>query len=89
MKVYALGLKERMKLDLKARLMGEALFLSKSRDLEFGDYIELNDLNEPLELRFHENEDLGPAIDEGEAIDELNGKIVKTRNDNVMVEKID
>ncbi|GJS13640.1 hypothetical protein Tco_0408112 [Tanacetum coccineum] len=89
MKVCALGLGERMELDLEARLMGEALFLNRSRDPKFGDYIELNDLNEPLELRNHENKDLGPAIDEGEAIDELNGKIVKTRNDNVMVEKID
>ncbi|GJZ33198.1 hypothetical protein Tco_0578634 [Tanacetum coccineum] len=64
MKVYALGLRERMELDLEARLMGEALFLNRSRDLKFGDYIELNDLNEPLELRNHENEDLGPAINE-------------------------
>ncbi|GJX22097.1 hypothetical protein Tco_0226542, partial [Tanacetum coccineum] len=60
-----------------------------SRDLEFRDYIELNDLNEPLELRFHGNEDLGPAIGEGEVIDELNGEIVETRNDNGIVEKID
>ncbi|GKC15598.1 putative reverse transcriptase domain-containing protein [Tanacetum coccineum] len=89
MKVYALGLMERMELDLEARLMGETLFLNRLRDLEFGDYIELNDLNEPLELRNHVNEDLGPTINEGEVIDELNGKIVKTRNDNVIIEKID
>ncbi|GKE30351.1 hypothetical protein Tco_1445735 [Tanacetum coccineum] len=69
--------------------MGEALFLNRSRDLEFGDYIELNDLNEPLELRNHENEDLRPTINEGEVIDELNGEIVETRNDNLIVEKID
>ncbi|GJZ33203.1 putative reverse transcriptase domain-containing protein [Tanacetum coccineum] len=89
MKVYAFGLKERMELDLEARLIGEALFLNRSRDPEFGDYIDLNDLNEPLELRNHENEDLGPAINEGEVIDELNGEIVETMNDNVIVEKID
>ncbi|GJY65927.1 homeodomain-like protein [Tanacetum coccineum] len=89
MKVYALGLRERMGLDLEARLMGEALFLNRSRDPEFRYYIELNDLNEPLELRNHENEDLGPTIDDGEVIDELNDEIVETRNDNVMVEKID
>ncbi|GJY37708.1 hypothetical protein Tco_0424072 [Tanacetum coccineum] len=83
MKVYALGLRERMELDLEARLM------DRSRVLEFGDYIELNDLNEPLELRNHDNEDLGPTIDEGEVIDELNRKIVKTKNNNVMKEKID
>ncbi|GKB23904.1 hypothetical protein Tco_0863305, partial [Tanacetum coccineum] len=89
MKVYALGLRERMELDLEARLIGEALFLNRSRDPEFGDYIELNDLNELLEHGNHENEDLRPTIDEGEVIDKLNGEIVKTRNDNVIVEKID
>nr|GEV83523.1 hypothetical protein [Tanacetum cinerariifolium] len=87
-KVYALGLRERMELDLEARLIGEALFLNGSRDPKFGDYIELNDLNEPLELRNHVNEDLGPTIDEGEVIDELIGEIIKTRNDNLIVEKI-
>ncbi|GJW87503.1 hypothetical protein Tco_0162843 [Tanacetum coccineum] len=69
--------------------MGEALFLNRSRDLEFKDYIELNDLNELLELRNHENEDLGPTIEEGDIINELNGEIVETRDDNVMVDKID
>ncbi|GKD67927.1 hypothetical protein Tco_1322017 [Tanacetum coccineum] len=39
-------------------------------------------------LRNHVNEDLGPTINEGEVIDELNGEIVETRNDNVIVEKI-
>nr|GEU46078.1 putative ribonuclease H-like domain-containing protein [Tanacetum cinerariifolium] len=87
-KVYVFGLRERMELDLEARLMGEALFLNGSRDLKFRDYKELNDLNEPLELRNHVNEDLGPTIDEGEVIDKLNGEIVETRNDNVIIEKI-
>ncbi|GKC59897.1 two-component response regulator-like APRR2 isoform X1 [Tanacetum coccineum] len=89
MKVYALGLRERMELDLEARLMGEALILNRSKDLEFRDFIELNDLNEPLELRIHKIGELGPTIEEGEVINELNGDIVKTRDDNVMVEKID
>nr|GEU93225.1 hypothetical protein [Tanacetum cinerariifolium] len=89
LQVYALGLRERMELDLEARLMGEALFLNRSRDPEFGDYIELNDLNEPLELRNHDNEDLGPTIDEGEIIDELNGKMVETSDDKMMNEKVD
>ncbi|GJV18372.1 ribonuclease H-like domain, reverse transcriptase, RNA-dependent DNA polymerase [Tanacetum coccineum] len=40
-------------------------------------------------LRNNDIEDLGPIIGEGEVIDELNGDIVKTRDDNVMVEKID
>ncbi|GKE50174.1 zinc finger, CCHC-type containing protein, partial [Tanacetum coccineum] len=50
-RVYVLGLRVRMDLDLEARLMGEALILNRSLDPEFGDFIELNDLNEPLELR--------------------------------------
>nr|GEU45979.1 hypothetical protein [Tanacetum cinerariifolium] len=57
-KVYVLRLRERMKLDLEARLMGEALILNRSEDYEFGDFLKLNDLNEPLELRNHDNEDL-------------------------------
>ncbi|GJQ90105.1 putative reverse transcriptase domain-containing protein [Tanacetum coccineum] len=61
-RVYALGLRERMELDLEARLMGEALFLNRSLDHVYGDYIELNDLNELLELRRNQVEDLGPTI---------------------------
>ncbi|GJX07375.1 hypothetical protein Tco_0195307 [Tanacetum coccineum] len=81
-RVYALGLKERMKLNLEARLMGEALILNRSLDPVYGDYIELNDLNEPLELRRNQVDDLGPAIEEGEVIDEPMEDIVKTRNDD-------
>ncbi|GJV67665.1 hypothetical protein Tco_1483174 [Tanacetum coccineum] len=50
-KVYVLGLRERMELDLEARLMGEALIVDRSQDPEFGDFLELNDLNGLLELR--------------------------------------
>ncbi|GJZ17300.1 ribonuclease H-like domain-containing protein [Tanacetum coccineum] len=50
-RVYALSLTERMELDLEVRLMGEALMLNRSLDPLYGDYIELNDLNEPLKLR--------------------------------------
>ncbi|GJX41281.1 hypothetical protein Tco_0256271 [Tanacetum coccineum] len=50
-RVYMLSLRERMELDLKARLIGETLVLNRSLDPLFGDYIELNDLNVPLELR--------------------------------------
>ncbi|GKD61959.1 hypothetical protein Tco_1299468 [Tanacetum coccineum] len=49
--VYMLSLRERMELDLEARLMGETLMLNRPLDLFFEDYIELNDLNEPFELR--------------------------------------
>nr|GEU49558.1 hypothetical protein [Tanacetum cinerariifolium] len=57
-RVYVLGLRERMELDLKARLIGKALILNRSLDLKYGDYVELNDLNEPLELRRNQVEDL-------------------------------
>ncbi|GKD40212.1 hypothetical protein Tco_1260419 [Tanacetum coccineum] len=60
------GLKERMELDLKARLMGEILVLNRSLDPFFGDYIELNNLNIPLELRRDEVNDLMPTIEEGD-----------------------
>ncbi|GKB46333.1 hypothetical protein Tco_0897086, partial [Tanacetum coccineum] len=62
--VYALGLREWMELDLEARLMGKALILNRSEDPEFGDFIELNNVNEPLELTNHEIENLGPTIEE-------------------------
>nr|GEU61947.1 hypothetical protein [Tanacetum cinerariifolium] len=64
-KVYVLGFRERIKLDLDARLMGEAMILNRSQDPKLKDFIELNDLNEPLELNDHEVEDLDPVIEEG------------------------
>ncbi|GKB69624.1 zinc finger, CCHC-type containing protein [Tanacetum coccineum] len=57
-RVYVLSLRERMKLDLEARLMGEALILYRSLDPLYGDYIKLNDLNEPFELRRNRVDDL-------------------------------
>nr|GEV54761.1 hypothetical protein [Tanacetum cinerariifolium] len=48
-RVYILSLRERMELDFKARLMGETLVLNRSLDPLYGDYIELNDLNDKLE----------------------------------------
>nr|GEW29289.1 retrovirus-related Pol polyprotein from transposon TNT 1-94 [Tanacetum cinerariifolium] len=44
-RVYMLSLRERMELDLEARLIGETLVLNRSLDPLYGDYIELNDLN--------------------------------------------
>ncbi|GKF15984.1 hypothetical protein Tco_0057446 [Tanacetum coccineum] len=86
-KVYVLGLRERMELDLEARLMGEALILDRSQDLEFGDFLVLNDLNEPLELRRNQEvNDLGPTIEEGEVIDKPMVDIVKTRHDDEIIE---
>ncbi|GJS00339.1 hypothetical protein Tco_0316847 [Tanacetum coccineum] len=62
--VYMLSLRERMDLDLEARLMGETLIQNRSFDPLYGDYIELNDLNEPLELRRNQVDDLEHIIEE-------------------------
>ncbi|GKB01320.1 hypothetical protein Tco_0829364 [Tanacetum coccineum] len=64
-------LRERMELDLEARLMGETLVLNRSLDPFLEDYIELNDLNEPFELRRNQRDDLIPTIKEGEVIEEF------------------
>ncbi|GJS53988.1 hypothetical protein Tco_0627350 [Tanacetum coccineum] len=73
-RVYMLSLRERMELDLEARLMGETLVLNRSLDPFFKDYIELNDLNEPFELRRNQGDDLMPIIEEGEVIEEFRTK---------------
>ncbi|GKE72281.1 putative reverse transcriptase domain-containing protein [Tanacetum coccineum] len=62
-RVYMLSLRERMELDLEARLMGETLVLNISLDPFLEDYIELNDLNEPFELRRNQRDDLMPTIE--------------------------
>nr|GEV83947.1 hypothetical protein [Tanacetum cinerariifolium] len=80
-RVYMLSLRERMELDLKARLMGHTLVLNRSLDPLYGDYIELNDLNVPLKLRRDQVDDLIPIIEEGEVIDEPMIDIIQTRND--------
>ncbi|GJX00359.1 mitochondrial proton/calcium exchanger protein-like protein isoform X1 [Tanacetum coccineum] len=81
-RVYMLSLRERMELDLEARLMGETLVLNRSLDPFFGDYMELNDLNVPLELRKDQVNDLMPTIKEGEVVEEF-----RARNDARMVSK--
>ncbi|GKA38897.1 hypothetical protein Tco_0731448, partial [Tanacetum coccineum] len=68
-RVYMLCLRERVELDLKARLMGETLVLNRSLDPLYGDYIELNDLNVPLELRRDQVDDLIPTFEEGKIHD--------------------
>ncbi|GJS35323.1 hypothetical protein Tco_0533705 [Tanacetum coccineum] len=75
-------LRERMELDLEARLMGETLVLNRSLDHFFEGYIELNDLNVPLELRRDQVDDLMPTIKEGEVVEEF-----RARNDTRMVSK--
>ncbi|GJV18111.1 putative reverse transcriptase domain-containing protein [Tanacetum coccineum] len=82
-RVYMLSLRERMKLDLEARLMGETLVLNRSLDPFFEDYIKLNDLNVPLELRRDQVDDLMPTIEEGKVIEEF-----RSRNDARMVSKV-
>ncbi|GJR40517.1 mitochondrial proton/calcium exchanger protein-like protein isoform X1 [Tanacetum coccineum] len=82
-RVYMLSLRERMKLDLEARLMGLTLVLNGSMEPLYEDYIELNDLNVPLELRRDQVDDLMPTIEEGEVIEE-----VKARNDARIVSEI-
>ncbi|GKA94009.1 homeodomain-like protein [Tanacetum coccineum] len=85
-RVYALSLRERIELDLEARLMGKDLILNRSLDPLYGDYIELNDLNEPLELRRNQVNNLEPTVEEGEVVDEPMMDIVKTRCDNEIID---
>ncbi|GJX54887.1 mitochondrial proton/calcium exchanger protein-like protein isoform X1 [Tanacetum coccineum] len=82
-KVYMLSLRERMELDLESRLMGETLVLNRSLDPISGDYIELNNLNVPIELRRDQVNDLIPTIKEGEVIEEF-----RARNDARMINEI-
>ncbi|GJX41388.1 putative reverse transcriptase domain-containing protein [Tanacetum coccineum] len=70
-RVYMLCLRERMELDLEARLMEETLVINRSLDSLNGDYIKLNNLNEPFELRRNQGDDLMPTIEEGEVIEEF------------------
>ncbi|GKC16669.1 putative reverse transcriptase domain-containing protein [Tanacetum coccineum] len=77
-RVYMLSLRERMELDLEARLIRETLVLNRSLDPFLEDYIELNDLNEPFELRRNQGDDLMPTIEEGEVIEEF-----KTRDEDL------
>ncbi|GJZ47127.1 putative reverse transcriptase domain-containing protein [Tanacetum coccineum] len=70
-RVYMLSLRERMELDLEARLIGETLVLNRSLDPFLEDYIKLNDLNEPFELRRNQGDDIMPTIEEGEVIKEF------------------
>nr|GEV11759.1 integrase, catalytic region, zinc finger, CCHC-type, peptidase aspartic, catalytic [Tanacetum cinerariifolium] len=76
------GLRERMELDLEVMLIGETLVLNRSLDPFFEDYIELNDLNIPLELRRDQVDNLMPTIEECEVVEEF-----RARNDARMVSK--
>ncbi|GJY16055.1 integrase, catalytic region, zinc finger, CCHC-type containing protein [Tanacetum coccineum] len=80
---YILSLRERMELDLEARLMRETLVLNRSLDPLNRDYIELNNLNVPIELRRDQVDDLMPTIEEDEVVKEF-----RARNDARMVSEI-
>ncbi|GJU92977.1 hypothetical protein Tco_1317733 [Tanacetum coccineum] len=54
-----------------ASSLRETLVLNRSLDPFFKDYIELNDLNEPFELRRNQGNDLMLTIKEGEVIEEF------------------
>ncbi|GKG06335.1 hypothetical protein Tco_0326421, partial [Tanacetum coccineum] len=58
--------------------MADTLVFNRSLDHLNGDYIELNDLNKPLELRRNQDDDLMPTIEEGEVI-----KKFRTRDDEL------
>ncbi|GJV63744.1 DNA-directed DNA polymerase [Tanacetum coccineum] len=80
-RVYMLSLRERMDLNLEARLIRETLILNRPFDPLCGDYIEQNDLNEPQELRRNRVDDLEPTVEEGEVVNDPMIDIVKTRCD--------
>ncbi|GKC51657.1 reverse transcriptase domain-containing protein [Tanacetum coccineum] len=63
-----------LRLDLEARLMGDTLVLNRTSDHFSKDYIELNDLNEPFELRRNQGDDLIPTIEEDEVIEEFRNR---------------
>ncbi|GKD96007.1 reverse transcriptase domain-containing protein [Tanacetum coccineum] len=69
-RVYALSSIESTKLGLKTRLMGNELRKNKSQDPKFEDFIELNDLNKPIEHRRNQVKVFVPTIEEGEGMDE-------------------
>ncbi|GJV32261.1 DNA-directed DNA polymerase [Tanacetum coccineum] len=68
----------------EARLMGETLVLNISLDLLDGDYIKLNDLNEPLELRRDQGDNLMPTIEEGEFYNSLMKDKMVYKGNNVV-----
>ncbi|GJR61406.1 hypothetical protein Tco_1503568 [Tanacetum coccineum] len=60
--------------------MGVTFGLNRSLDPFLEDYIELNDLNEPFELRRNQGDDLMPTIEEGVVIEEF-----RTRDEDLAI----
>ncbi|GKC71083.1 hypothetical protein Tco_1116966 [Tanacetum coccineum] len=57
--------------------IGEGLFSKASLDPLNEDYIELNDLNEPFELRRNQGDDLMPTIEEGKKLEYKGNNVVE------------
>nr|GEU43088.1 hypothetical protein [Tanacetum cinerariifolium] len=82
-RVYALSLIKSTKHNLEARIMGNVLRKNRSHDPKFKDFLELKDLNEPLELRHDQVVDLGPIIEESEVLDAPMDDLVNSENDEL------
>ncbi|GJV45979.1 reverse transcriptase domain-containing protein [Tanacetum coccineum] len=82
-RVYALSLIESTKLGLETRLMGNELRKNKLQDPKFEDFIELNDLNKPIEHRRNQVKVFIPTIEEGEGMDEPIIDDIETKFDNI------
>ncbi|GKB54452.1 retrovirus-related pol polyprotein from transposon TNT 1-94 [Tanacetum coccineum] len=65
-------LKERANLDSETKLIGKAI--NESFDPHFGDYIELNDLDMPLEPRMNQDNEFEPNINESIIVNEPTNK---------------
>nr|GEY80669.1 hypothetical protein [Tanacetum cinerariifolium] len=75
---YPKGIAEKVLVRIESRIMGETLVLNRSLDHFFENYIELNDLNEPIELKRNQGDDMMPTIEDGEVIEEF-----RTRDDEL------
>ncbi|GKA99425.1 hypothetical protein Tco_0827362, partial [Tanacetum coccineum] len=63
--------------------MGNELRKNKSQDPKFEDFIELNDLNEPIEHRRNQVKVFVPTIEEGKGMDEPIIEDIETKFDNI------
>ncbi|GJX45436.1 hypothetical protein Tco_0262112 [Tanacetum coccineum] len=64
----------RTNLDSKTELIGEVV--NKSFDPHYGDYIELNDLDMPLEPRMNQDDNFEPTIDKNVIVNEPTNNVV-------------
>lgn len=80
--VYVLGLRERMDLDLEARLMGETLILNNSTNHNHENFEEFIDLNVPTELRRDIVDDSDDEWYDCEVVNKRRRVVEKTKLDN-------